>query len=65
MTSEKVKCQAVCLCLQSAYIQHKQLAGAQGVKITGKDMEKALAGTPVLVAKYGDEVEVLKVSRVQ
>ena len=33
------------------------------MKITGKDLDKAVAGTPVFVAKYADEVEVLKVSR--
>lgn len=33
------------------------------MKITGKDLDKTVAGTPVFVAKYADEVEVLKVSR--
>jgi len=34
---------------------------AQGVKVTGKDLEKALAGFPVFVAEKPDEVDILKV----
>ena len=37
------------------------LAGAQGVKLTGKELEKTLAGTPLFVASNPDEVELLKV----
>ena len=48
-------------CVQNAYIQHKMLAGAQGVKLTGKELEKTLAGTPLFVASNPDEVELLKV----
>ena len=47
--------------LQSNYIQHKELYGAQGCKITGKDLEKVMAGAPVFVAEHPDEIEVLKV----
>lgn len=49
--------------LQNAYVTHKLVPAAQGVKITGKDLEKALAGFPLFVAEKQDEVEVLKVRR--
>ena len=41
---------------------HKLVPAAQGVKITGKDLEKALAGFPIFIAEKPDEVDVLKVS---
>ena len=48
--------------VKNAYVQHKAVLAAQGVKITSKgELDKTLAGTPVLVAKKADEVEVLKV----
>lgn len=37
------------------------MATSQGVKILGKDLEKALAGLPLLVAHKEDEIPVLKV----
>lgn len=37
---------------------------AQGVKILGKDLEKTLAGLPLLVAHKEDEIPVLRVSRI-
>lgn len=40
---------------------HKLVPAAQGVKITGKDLEKALAGFSIFVAEKPDEVEVFKV----
>ena len=46
---------------QSNYIQHKELLGAQGCKITGKDLEKVMAGAPLFVADNHDEIEVFKV----
>lgn len=49
--------------MQNAYVTHKLVPAAQGVKITGKDLEKALAGFPVFVAEKPDEVEVLKVRK--
>jgi translation initiation factor 5B len=36
------------------------LAGAQGIKLTGKELEKALAGTPLFVASSPEDVEPLK-----
>lgn len=38
------------------------MVAAQGVKILGKDLEKTLAGLPLLVAYKEDEIPVLKVS---
>lgn len=49
--------------LQSQYEKHKEVSTAQGVKILGKDLEKALAGLPLLVAHKEDEVPVLRVRR--
>ena len=48
--------------VKNAYVNHKTIIASQGVKICGKDLEKTLAGTPVLIAKKDDEIEVLKVS---
>ena len=48
--------------LQSQYEHHKEVLAAQGVKIIGKDLEKALAGLPLYVAHDDDEVEYYKVS---
>ena len=47
--------------VKNAYVNHKAIIASQGVKICGKDLEKALAGTPVFVARKQDEVEVFKV----
>lgn len=47
--------------LQSQYEKHKEVSTSQGVKILGKDLEKALAGLPLLVAHKEDEVPVLRV----
>lgn len=48
--------------LQNQYEKHKEVEAAQGVKILGKDLEKTLAGLPLLVAHKEDEIPVLKVS---
>ena len=48
---------------QNQYEKHKEVVAAQGVKILGKDLEKTLAGLPLLVAYKEDEVPVLKVRR--
>lgn len=50
------------LLLQSQYEKHKEVSTSQGVKILGKDLEKALAGLPLLVAHKEDEIPVLRVS---
>lgn len=51
----------VYLLLQSQYEKHKEVSTSQGVKILGKDLEKALAGLPLLVAHKEDEIPVLRV----
>ncbi|XP_047526468.1 eukaryotic translation initiation factor 5B isoform X1 [Vanessa atalanta] len=45
--------------VKNAYIEHKEVVGAQGVKIAAKELEKAIAGLNLLVAQKPDEVEVL------
>lgn len=47
--------------MQNQYEKHKEVSTSQGVKILGKDLEKALAGLPLLVAHKEDEVPVLRV----
>ncbi|XP_062982344.1 eukaryotic translation initiation factor 5B [Elgaria multicarinata webbii] len=46
--------------VKNQYEKHKEVIAAQGVKILGKDLEKTLAGLPLLVAYKDDEVSVLK-----
>ncbi|XP_019110536.2 eukaryotic translation initiation factor 5B [Larimichthys crocea] len=46
--------------VKSQYEKHKEVSTSQGVKILGKDLEKALAGLPLLVAHKDDEVPVLR-----
>ena len=47
--------------VKNAYVNHKVIIASQGIKITAKDLEKTLAGTPIFAAKKPDEIEVLKV----
>lgn len=49
--------------VKNAYVNHKAIVASQGVKITAKDLEKTLAGTPIFVAKKPDEIDVLKVRK--
>uniref|UniRef100_A0A8C7DVP0 Eukaryotic translation initiation factor 5B n=1 Tax=Oncorhynchus kisutch TaxID=8019 RepID=A0A8C7DVP0_ONCKI len=46
--------------VKNQYEKHKEVCTAQGVKILGKDLEKTLAGLPLLVAHKEDEVAVLR-----
>ncbi|XP_018105286.1 eukaryotic translation initiation factor 5B isoform X2 [Xenopus laevis] len=46
--------------VKNQYEKHKEVLAAQGVKIIGKDLEKALAGLPILVAHSEDEIPVLR-----
>ncbi|XP_071787061.1 eukaryotic translation initiation factor 5B-like [Asterias amurensis] len=46
--------------VKNQYEKFKEITGAQGVKILAKDLEKALAGMPLLVAQHPDEVDFLK-----
>ncbi|CAG9135312.1 unnamed protein product [Plutella xylostella] len=45
---------------ENAYIEHKVVVGAQGVKIAAKELEKAIAGLNLLVAEKPDEVDIMK-----
>jgi len=46
--------------IKSEYIHHKQVKGALGVKVIGNNLDKVMAGTPVLVVGPGDEEEDIK-----
>jgi translation initiation factor 5B len=46
--------------IKSDYVHHKSIEAAMGVKIVASDLEKAVAGTEVLVLHPDDEVEDLK-----
>ncbi|XP_026746387.1 eukaryotic translation initiation factor 5B [Trichoplusia ni] len=46
--------------VKNAYIEHKEVVGAQGVKIAAKELEKAIAGLNLQIAQKPDEVDVLK-----
>ncbi|XP_078514139.1 eukaryotic translation initiation factor 5B isoform X2 [Lissotriton helveticus] len=46
--------------VKNQYEKHKEVMAAQGVKILGKDLEKTLAGLPLLVAHREDEIPVLR-----
>ena len=45
---------------KNSYINHKEVIGAQGVKIAAKELEKAMAGLPLFVARKDDEIEYFK-----
>ncbi|XP_046693045.1 eukaryotic translation initiation factor 5B isoform X2 [Silurus meridionalis] len=46
--------------VKNQYEKHKEVNTSQGVKILGKDLEKTLAGLPLLVAHKDDEIPVLR-----
>ncbi|XP_072269455.1 eukaryotic translation initiation factor 5B isoform X2 [Pyxicephalus adspersus] len=46
--------------VKNQYEKHKEVLAAQGVKILGKDLEKTLAGLPLMVAHKEDEIPVLR-----
>lgn len=46
--------------VKNAYIEHKEVQAAQGVKIAAKDLEKAIAGLNLLIAHKPDEVELMR-----
>ena len=50
--------------VKNQYVTHKEIIGAQGVKIAAKELEKALAGISLYVAQQPDEIEYFKVSLV-
>ncbi|VEU24032.1 DEKNAAC105154 [Brettanomyces naardenensis] len=46
--------------IKSEYVHHKEVKAALGVKISANDLEKAVAGSRLLVVGPGDDEEVLK-----
>lgn len=46
--------------IKSEYIHHKSVKGALGVKVIGNNLEKVMAGTPVMVVGPEDEEEDIK-----
>ncbi|XP_029730627.2 eukaryotic translation initiation factor 5B [Aedes albopictus] len=46
--------------VKNAYIEHKEVVAAQGVKIAAKELEKAIAGLNLQIAQKPDEVEIFK-----
>lgn len=46
--------------VRGSYLHHKEIKAAQGVKIAAQNLESAVAGTQMLVAGPGDDIEVLK-----
>ncbi|KAK4022788.1 eukaryotic translation initiation factor 5B [Daphnia magna] len=46
--------------VKNTYTEPKEVRAAQGVKITAKELEKAIAGLNLLVADHPDEVEICK-----
>lgn len=46
--------------VKNNYIEQKEVLGAQGIKIAAKDLEKAMAGINLQIAREPDEVEFYK-----
>ena len=46
--------------IKSDYIHHKEIKGALGVKVIGNNLEKVMAGTPVMIVGPDDEEEDIK-----
>ncbi|KAL9699325.1 hypothetical protein quinque_002766 [Culex quinquefasciatus] len=46
--------------VKNAYIEHKEVVAAQGVKIAAKELEKAIAGLNLQIAQKPDEVEICR-----
>ncbi|XP_058465777.1 eukaryotic translation initiation factor 5B isoform X2 [Malaya genurostris] len=46
--------------VKNAYVEHKEVLAAQGVKIAAKELEKAIAGLNLQIAQRADEVEIFK-----
>jgi translation initiation factor 5B len=46
--------------VKGTYVHHKKLRGAVGVKIAANDLDGAIAGSQLFVARDGDDIEKLK-----
>ena len=47
--------------VKGQYLHHKMIKAAQGVKIAADDLDKAVAGSSLLVASPNDDIEAMKV----
>jgi translation initiation factor 5B len=43
--------------IKDEYLHHKEIWGANGVKIAANGLDNAVAGTPLIIATTEDEVE--------
>lgn len=46
--------------IKSEYLHHKEVKGALGVKLIGNNLDKVMAGTPVMIVGPNDEEEDIK-----
>lgn len=46
--------------VKNHYVMNKEISGAQGVKISAKELEKSMAGLPMFVANKQDEIDYYK-----
>ena len=46
--------------VKSEYIHHQEIKGAMGIKISAPNLENALAGSELFLARNEDEVEEAK-----
>ena len=46
--------------VKGEYLHWKEIRGAQGIKISAKGLEHAIAGSPIMVVQPGDDIEDLK-----
>ncbi|XP_052893178.1 eukaryotic translation initiation factor 5B [Anopheles moucheti] len=46
--------------VKNAYVEHREIMAAQGVKIAAKELEKAIAGLNLQIAQKPDEVEIFR-----
>ena len=47
--------------VKDEYIHHKEIWGANGVKVAANGLDSAVAGTPLIVANTEDELEEAKI----
>lgn len=50
---------------KGAYVHHKEVKAAQGIKICAADLDRAVAGSSLLVAGPNDDIEALKAEAMQ
>ena len=47
--------------IKDEYLHHKEIWGANGVKVSAPGLDKAVAGTPLIVANNEDDLEDAKI----